>query len=138
MTSMQMDKEHWGEQRLAARRRRKGMIRGAMIAAALAFAVFAPKLVPAGAGAAQAKLIVSLLYIAVVLAGAGWLWLHSDEVERQRARNVFAAMGFASFVLTLVVMLAAPVFHLSNPTMIVWTIALIAGVVAYLVQRVRG
>jgi cytochrome bd-type quinol oxidase subunit 2 len=109
-----------------------------MVAAGIAFAVLAPRLVPGGAAAPQAKLLIALVYILVVLLGAAWLWRRSDEVERERARNTLAAMGLSGFVLTIVVMLAAPVFHLRNPAMTVWTIGLIVGAAVHIAQRLRN
>ncbi|RYD55141.1 MAG: hypothetical protein EOP60_06615 [Sphingomonadales bacterium] len=138
MTDVQTDERKWGEQRLAGRKRQKVLVRGAMVAAALTFAILAPRLVPDGAAAPQAKLILAVIYIAAILLGAAWLWRRSDEVERRRACNTLAAMGLSGFVLTIVVMLAAPVFHLRNPAMIVWTIGLIVGGAAYIAQRLRN
>lgn len=138
MTSTGMTEGNWGEQRLAARKRRKGTIRGALLAAAIAFGIFAPKLVPAGPHAAEVKLILSLAYMAVIATGTGILWRQADEVERRIAVNSFAAMGFVTLFCGIAVPLAVPVLGIPYPLMTVWVIGLVALGGAWLVQRLRG
>jgi hypothetical protein len=138
MTSLQMHEGNWGEKKLADRKRRRALIRGAMIAAAVAFGVFAPKLVPAGAAGDPFKLGLSLVYMVVIAAGAALLWRLTDEVERRIAVNSFAAMGFASMFLTIGVMVAVPVLHIVYPAMTIFMLCLAVGGLTYLVQRLRA
>ncbi|WP_448664852.1 hypothetical protein ACG3SL_09320 [Sphingomonas sp. CJ20] len=133
-----MTDSNWGERRLSARDRRRRTIRVAMIVAAIAFGVFAPKLVAPGPDAALVKFLLSLVYAGVIFVGGLVLWRQTDEVERQRAIHAAAAMGFTSLFATVLVMLAAPVFGLHNPAMIIFWISLAAGAVTWVVQRVRG
>lgn len=138
MTSTGMTDGNWGERRLNARARRKRAIRGGMIAAAVAFGLFAPKLVPAGPHAAEVKLILSLAYMAVIAVGAAILWRQTDEVERRIVVNAFAAMGFVTLFAGIAVPLAVPVLGLAYPLMTLWAIGLIAFGASYLMQRLRG
>lgn len=138
MTSTGMAEENWGERRSLARGRRKGAIRGALVAAAIAFGVFAPKMVPAGPHAAEVKLILSLAYMAVIAVGTGILWRQADEVERRMAVNAFAAMGFVTLFAGIAVPLAVPVLGIAYPLMTLWGIGLVALGAAWLVQRLRG
>lgn len=138
MTSTGMTDGNWGERRLRERGRRKGAIRGAMVAAAIAFGVFAPRLVPAGPHAAEVKLALSLAYMAVIAVGAFILWRQTDEVERRIVVNAFAAMGFVTLFAGIAVPLAVPVLGLAWPLMTLWGIGLTAFGASYLVQRLRG
>lgn len=138
MTSTGMAEENWGERRSLARGRRKGAIRGALVAAAIAFGVFARKMVPAGPHAAEVKLILSLAYMAVIAVGTGILWRQADEVERRMAVNAFAAMGFVTLFAGIAVPLAVPVLGIAYPLMTLWGIGLVALGAAWLVQRLRG
>jgi hypothetical protein len=131
----QMD--NWGEQRLAARGRRRGAIRAAMIVAAIAFGIFAPRLVPAGPAAQTVKLALVLAYSMAIAIGGGLAWCQTDEIERRIAINSFAAMGFASLFMTLVVILVAPILGIANPALTIWGICLAAGGLTYLFQRLR-
>ena len=129
-------------QEISASQRRNGShmlssMRGAMWAAAIAFGIFAPRLVPSGAAAAETKFLMVLVYTAVIALGSWLLWRRDDELVRRRAVNTFAAMGLTSFFLTIIVMTAVPVFNLHNPAMFVWTASLIVGGLAYLTQRLR-
>lgn len=138
MTSTGMSEDNWGERRLIARKRRKGAIRGALLAAAVAFGIFAPKLVPAGPNAAQVKLILSLAYMAVIAIGTGILWRQTDEVERRIAINSFAAMGFVTLFCGIAVPLAVPVLGIAYPLMTVWMIGLVTLGATWLAQRLRS
>lgn len=138
MTSTDVSEGNWGERRLVARSRRRSTIRGALVAAAIAFGVFAPKLVPAGPQAAEVKLILSLAYMVVIAIGTAVLWRQADEVERRIAVNSFAAMGVVTLFSGLIVMLAVPVFGIAHPLTTVWVAGLSALGIAYLVQRLRG
>lgn len=138
MTSTGMTEGNWGERRLVARARRKGAIRGAMVAAAIAFGIFAPRLVPAGPHAAEVKLILSLAYMVVIAIGAAILWRQTDEVERRIAVNALAAMGFVTLFAGIAVPLAVPVFGIAYPLMTVWLLGLTALGAVWLVQRLRG
>lgn len=137
MTGMEMTEDNWGERSLAARKRRRAGIRGAMVLAGVAFGVFSPRFVPAGPGGDVAKLWLSLVYMAVIAAGAWLLWRRTDEIERRMAVNSFAAMGFTSLFATMIVMLAAPVFGIRNPTMTIYAICLAVGGITHLLQRLR-
>lgn len=138
MTRTGMTDGNWGERRLSARARRKRAIRGVMIAAAVAFGIFAPQLIPAGPHAAGVKLVLSLAYMAVIAIGAGLLWRQTDEVERRIAINAFAAMGFVTLFAGIAVPLAVPVLGIAYPLMTLWVIGLIAFGASYLTQRLRG
>lgn len=138
MTSTGMSEDNWGEQRLVARKRRKGAIRGALLAAAIAFGIFAPGLVPEGPRAAEVKLILSLAYMALIAAGSGILWLQADEIERRITVNAFAAMGFVTLFCGIAIPLAVPVLGIAYPLMTVWGIGLAALAASYLAQRLRG
>lgn len=138
MTSTRMTDENWGERRAAARRRRQQVIHVALVAAAIAFGIFAPRFVSPGPGAAQTKLVLALGYMAVIAFGAGMLWRLSDELERCRTLNAFAATGVVTFFAGVAVPLAAPVIGIAYPLMAVWVLGLAAWGVAYLVQWLRG
>ncbi|MBO9623430.1 MAG: hypothetical protein J7500_12035 [Sphingomonas sp.] len=138
MTSTRMTDENWGERRAATRRRRQRTVHIALVAAAIAFGVFAPRFVPPGPGAAQTKLILALGYMVVIAFGAGMLWRLSDELEQRRTRNAFAATGVVTFFAGVAVPLAVPVLGIAYPLMTVWVLGLAAWGIAYLVQWLRG
>jgi len=138
MTSMRVTDENWGERRLEARRRRQQAIHVALVAAGIAFGFFAPRFVPAGPGAAEAKLMLALGYMGMIAFGAGMLWRLSDELERRRTLNAFAATGVTTFFAGVAVPLAAPVLGIAYPLMTVWVLGLAAWGIAYLVQCLRG
>lgn len=137
MMGSRMDEGDWGTRRLGARDRRRWTIRMAMLGAAVAFGLFAPRLVPPGPDAALVKLLVSLVYAAAILVGGLVLWRQTDEVERRRAIHAAAAMGFTSLFATILVMLAVPVFGLRNPAMLIFGISLAAGGATWIVERLR-
>ncbi len=137
MTSTRMDDANWGERRLSARDRRRRAIRVAMVVGAIGFGVFAPRLVPPGPDAALVKFLLSLGYAVAILIGGLVLWRQTDELERRRAIHAAAAMGFTSLFATVLVMLAAPVFGLRNPAMLIFGISLAAGGATWIVQRFR-
>ncbi len=132
-----MTDDHWGERNVARRDRQRWVLKGTMIAVALAFLAAAFFLLPAQ-GADGAHAILMLVFM-VAIAGL-WLvgWRLIDEVRRRVAINAFAVMGITCLMLMPLAGVAGPLIGLTSPMMAVYIIAVLTMPVSVAVQRIRG
>jgi hypothetical protein len=143
--------DDWGAKRLAQRRRRRWGIAGALVIVAVAF----PVLVNLLGGAHLSELrggatvtpdgrtlstsaLLTIAFVAIVFA-ASWLgWRDRDEVERELARRMYAAIGLSSMALFPIVMITAPLLAIPYPAMIAWLGSIAIGGIVYGIARLRG
>ncbi|TPG22390.1 hypothetical protein EAH87_00790 [Sphingomonas koreensis] len=131
-----MTEGNWGEQRVTARRRQR-WVAGGVMAVAAGFFIW---LVPDDASPASdtTRLLSAAAFLAFVLLGAFMAWRWSDEIERRRLISTVAVIGFASFLLTPLAGMLAPVVPIANPILVAWTVSLAAGLAMRIGQRVRA
>ncbi|TPG39635.1 hypothetical protein EAH79_13050 [Sphingomonas koreensis] len=133
---MAMTEADWGAQREAARRRLRWMAGGVMAVAAGFFIWLVPD--DASPASDTTRLLSAAAFLAFVLLGAFMARRWSDEIERRRLISTLAVIGFASFLLTPLAGMLAPVVPIANPVLVAWTVSLAAGLAMRIGQRVRA
>ena len=143
--------EDWGEKKVARRKRRRWAIAAVLVVVAIAFPVLADLLggahlselrngatvTPDGRTLSTSALL-TIGFVAIVF-GASWLsWRDRDEVERELARRMYAAIGLSSMALFPIVMITAPLLGIPYPAMTAWLGSIAIGGIVYGIARLRG
>lgn len=147
MTANIMVEGNWGERRVAERTRRRYRRGRWMAGGLIAFGLGVPFLSgfidgflhrPHQQQAASWEAPVMVIgFLAVALTLGALNWRELDEVERRQAVNVWATIGFVSFLLHPVLEFGQPFLHLADPAKAGWLLPLVAGAAVMLYQRVR-
>jgi uncharacterized membrane protein len=145
MTSNDALSSNWGEQRVARRNRRRGIIAGAVGVIGIAF-VFGGRYIkalgdyiaPVGEGADAG----SLVWAAGLLSAMGilvWLgWREMDEMKRRIVINGVAVAGVTAMVLLLLAHAAGRMLPIAEPMLAIWMTAMLVMLAAIVFQRIRG